>query len=197
MTENDALVADPVRTAWALSDPLLTEYYDTEWGLVVRDERGMFERLTLEAFQAGLSWLTILKRREALRAAFVGFDVDKVALFTPEDVERLLADASILRNRAKIEATIKNAQATIALRQDGGLAEFIWSFKPEATPEPHTMAEIPSTSPESVALSKALKKRGFSFVGSTTMFALMEAVGIVDTHIMTSHRRGISGVWPR
>ncbi|WP_313279101.1 DNA-3-methyladenine glycosylase I [Timonella senegalensis] len=197
MTENDALVADPVRTAWALSDPLLTEYYDTEWGLVVRDERGMFERLTLEAFQAGLSWLTILKRREALRAAFVGFDVDKVALFTPEDVERLLADASILRNRAKIEATIKNAQATIALRQDGGLAEFIWSFKPEATPEPHTMAEIPSTSPESVALSKALKKRGFSFVGPTTMFALMEAVGIVDTHIMTSHRRGISGVWPR
>lgn len=197
MTENDALVADPVRTAWALSDPLLTEYYDTEWGLVVRDERGMFERLTLEAFQAGLSWLTILKRREALRAAFVGFDVDKVALFTPEDVERLLADASILRNRAKIEATIKNAQATITLRQDGGLAEFIWSFKPEATPEPHTMAEIPSTSPESVALSKALKKRGFSFVGPTTMFALMEAVGIVDTHIMTSHRRGISGVWPR
>ncbi|WP_334169060.1 DNA-3-methyladenine glycosylase I [Timonella senegalensis] len=197
MTENDALVADPVRTAWALSDPLLTEYYDTEWGLVVRDERGMFERLTLEAFQAGLSWLTILKRREALRAAFVGFDVDKVALFTPEDVERLLADTSILRNRAKIEATIKNAQATIALRQDGGLAEFIWSFKPEATPEPHTMAEIPSTSPESVALSKALKKRGFSFVGPTTMFALMEAVGIVDTHIMTSHRRGISGVWPR
>lgn len=197
MTENDALVADPVRTAWALSDPLLTEYYDTEWGLVVRDERGMFERLTLEAFQAGLSWLTILKRREALRAAFVGFDVDKVALFTPEDVERLLGDASILRNRAKIEATIKNAQATIALRQDGGLAEFIWSFKPEATPEPHTMAEIPSTSPESVALSKALKKRGFSFVGPTTMFALMEAVGIVDTHIMTSHRRGISGVWPR
>lgn len=197
MTENDALVADPVRTAWALSDPLLTEYYDTEWGLVVRDERGMFERLTLEAFQAGLSWLTILKRREALRAAFVGFDVDKVALFTPEDVERLLADASILRNRAKIEATIKNAQATIALRQDGGLAEFIWSFKPEATPEPHTMAEIPSTSLESVALSKALKKRGFSFVGPTTMFALMEAVGIVDTHIMTSHRRGISGVWPR
>ncbi|WP_019148172.1 DNA-3-methyladenine glycosylase I [Timonella senegalensis] len=197
MTENDALVADPVRTAWALSDPLLTEYYDTEWGLVVRDERGMFERLTLEAFQAGLSWLTILKRREALRAAFVGFDVDKVALFTTEDVERLLADASILRNRAKIEATIKNAQATIALRQDGGLAEFIWSFKPEATPEPHTMAEIPSTSPESVALSKALKKRGFSFVGPTTMFALMEAVGIVDTHIMTSHRRGISGVWPR
>lgn len=197
MTENDALVADPVRTAWALSDPLLTEYYDTEWGLVVRDERGMFEHLTLEAFQAGLSWLTILKRREALRAAFVGFDVDKVALFTTEDVERLLADASILRNRAKIEATIKNAQATIALRQDGGLAEFIWSFKPEATPEPHTMAEIPSTSPESVALSKALKKRGFSFVGPTTMFALMEAVGIVDTHIMTSHRRGISGVWPR
>lgn len=197
MTENDALVAAPVRTAWALSDPLLTEYYDTEWGLVVREERGMFERLTLEAFQAGLSWLTILKRREALRAAFVGFDVDKVALFTPEDVERLLADTSILRNRAKIEATIKNAQATIALRQDGGLAEFIWSFKPEATPEPHTMAEIPSTSPESVALSKALKKRGFSFVGPTTMFALMEAVGIVDTHIMTSHRRGISGVWPR
>lgn len=183
------------RPPWASSDELLREYYDTEWGLPVRDERGLFERLSLEAFQSGLSWATILRKRENFRAAFAGFDPDRVAAFDEGDVARLLADAGIIRNRAKVEATIRNAAATLALREHGGLVEFIWSFAPERTPTPRTVAEVPSTSDESVALAAALKKRGFSFVGPTTCFALMEAVGIVDTHLLDSHRRGSSGVW--
>lgn len=185
------------RAPWAELDPLLKQYYDTEWGMPVRDERGLFERLSLEAFQSGLSWLTILRRREAFREAFHGFDPERVAAFGEHDVERLLADARIIRNRAKIRATIGNAAATVRLREDGGLAALIASFRPEATPEPRTVDEIPTTSPESQALSQALRERGFVFVGPTTMFALMEATGIVDTHLMASHRRGCSGVWPR
>jgi DNA-3-methyladenine glycosylase I len=183
------------RPAWAATDPLLREYYDTEWGMPVRDERGMFERISLEAFQSGLSWATILRKRPAFRAAFDGFDPDVVASYDERDVERLMADAGIVRNRRKIEATIVNARATVDLRAQGGLVELVWSFRPERTPEPATYAEVPTTSPESVALSKALRARGFTFVGPTTMFALMEAVGIVDTHLVTSHRRGSSGVW--
>ena len=185
-----------VRPAWASRDPLLREYYDTEWGMPVRDERGMYERLSLEAFQAGLSWVTILRKRPAFRAAFGDFHPETVAAFGEPDVERLMADAGIVRNRAKILAAITNARATIALRAEGGLVDFVWSFRPEATPEPRSMAEVPTTSPESVALSKALRKKGFAFVGPTTMFALMEATGIVDTHLVDSHRRGTSGVWP-
>lgn len=185
------------RPPWAAIDPLLQRYYDTEWGMPVRDERGLFERLALEGFQSGLSWLTILRRRDAFRAAFRDFEPDTVAAFTQDDVERLLADSGIIRNRAKILATIGNAAATVALRADGGLADFIWSFKPRTTPEPRTVADIPTTSDASVALSKALRKRGFSFVGPTTMHALMEATGIIDTHLLDSHRRGSSGVWPR
>ena len=184
-----------VRPAWASRDPLLREYYDTEWGMPVRDERGMYERLSLEAFQAGLSWVTILRKRPAFRAAFGNFHPETVAAFGEADVERLMADAGIVRNGAKIRAAIANAQATIALRAEGGLAEFVWSFRPAATPEPRSMAEVPTTSPESVALSKALRRKGFAFVGPTTMFALMEATGIVDTHLVDSHRRGTSGVW--
>nr|WP_268904953.1 DNA-3-methyladenine glycosylase I [Caenimonas soli] len=184
-----------MRPPWATQDPLLRAYYDTEWGMPIRDERGLFERLSLEAFQSGLSWVTILRKREAFRSAFKHFDPDKVARFSDRDVERLTADASIIRNRPKILATIGNAAATIALRKDGGLADFIWSFKPERTPEPRTLADIPTSSPESLGLSKALRKRGFAFVGPTTMFALMEAVGIVDTHLLDSHRRGTSGIW--
>jgi len=184
-----------VRPAWASRDPLLREYYDTEWGMPVRDERGMYERLSLEAFQAGLSWVTILRKRPAFRAAFGDFHPDTVAAFGEADVERLMADAGIVRNRAKILAAITNAQATVALRAEGGLADFVWSFRPAATPEPRSMAEVPTTSAESVALSKALRKKGFAFVGPTTMFALMEATGIVDTHLVDSHRRGTSGVW--
>lgn len=185
------------RPPWAAVDPLLQRYYDTEWGMPVRDERGLFERLALEGFQSGLSWLTILRRREAFRAAFLDFEPDTVAAFTQDDVERLLADSGIIRNRAKILATIGNAAATVALRANGGLADFIWSFRPRTTPEPRTIAEIPTTSDASIALSKALRKRGYSFVGPTTMHALMEATGIIDTHLLDSHRRGSSGVWPR
>ena len=183
------------RPAWAASDPLLREYYDTEWGMPVHDERGLYERISLEAFQAGLSWATILRKRPAFRAAFHDFDPDAVAAFTPADVERLLADPGIVRNRLKIAAAITNAQATIALRQDGGLVDFVWSFRPADTPRPQTLADIPTQTPQSLALSKALRKRGFAFVGPTTMFALMEAIGIVDTHLLDSHRRGSSGVW--
>lgn len=183
------------RPVWASTDELLRDYYDTEWGMPVHDERGVFERLSLEAFQSGLSWRTILAKRPAFRAAFADFDADTVAQFGEDDVARLMADAGIVRNRAKILATITNANATIALREDGGLAGFVWSFRPRATPEPQSFAEVPTTSDESVALSKALRKRGFAFVGPTTMYALMEALGIVDTHLVGSHRRGSSGVW--
>jgi DNA-3-methyladenine glycosylase I len=184
------------RPVWASTDALLRDYYDTEWGMPVRDERGVYERLSLEAFQSGLSWRTILAKRPAFRLAFADFHPEAVAAFDEADVERLLGDAGIVRNRAKILATITNAHATIALRADGGLADFVWSFRPDATPTPSTYAEVPTTSPESVALSKALRKRGFAFVGPTTMHALMEAIGIVDTHLLGSHRRGTSGVWP-
>ncbi|PCN49092.1 3-methyladenine DNA glycosylase [Curtobacterium sp. 'Ferrero'] len=183
------------RPVWASTDELLRDYYDTEWGMPVRDERGVFERLSLEAFQSGLSWRTILAKRPAFRAAFADFDPDTVAAFGEDDVARLMADAGIVRNRAKILATITNANATIALRDDGGLADLVWSFRPERTPEPLTFADVPTKSDESVALSKALRKRGFAFVGPTTMYALMEALGIVDTHLVGSHRRGTSGVW--
>ena len=183
------------RPAWAANDAMLREYYDTEWGMPVHDERGVFERLSLEAFQSGLSWRTILAKRPAFRAAFADFDPDVVTTFGDDDVERLMADAGIVRNRAKIRATITNANATVALRADGGLADLVWSFRPAVTPAPRTIAEVPTTSEASVALSKALRKRGFAFVGPTTMHALMEALGIVDTHLVGSHRRGTSGVW--
>ena len=184
------------RPQWASSDLLMREYYDTEWGMPVRDEQGLFERLSLEAFQAGLSWATILRKRPAFREAFADFNPDKVALFNDADVQRLMNDAGIVRNQRKILATINNAHATIKLRDKGGLADFIWSFQPDETPQSHTIAEIPTKSAESLALSKALRKEGFNFVGPTTMYALMEAVGIVDTHLLDSHRRGTSGVWP-
>ena len=204
----EAVVSDPgvvvgddglARPVWASVDPLLRDYYDTEWGMPVRDERGLFERLSLEAFQSGLSWATILRKRPAFRLAFAGFDPELVAAYGEADVERLMADAGIVRNRAKVLATITNARATLALRTDpeGDLAAFVWSFQPADTPRPHTYADVPTSSPESLALSKALKRKGFVFVGPTTMYALMEAVGIVDTHLLGSHRRGSSGVWPR
>jgi DNA-3-methyladenine glycosylase I len=183
------------RPVWAASDPLMREYYDTEWGMPVRDERGMFERISLEAFQSGLSWATILRKRPAFRAAFAGFDPDAVAAFDERDVERLMGDAGIVRNRRKVEATITNARATVGLRAEGGLVDLVWSHRPDVTPAPTSYDEVPTSSPESVALSKALRRKGFTFVGPTTMFALMEAVGVVDTHLVDSHRRGSSGVW--
>ncbi len=202
-TERDELARDIVvgddglaRPLWASSDPLMRDYYDTEWGMPVRDEQGLFERLSLEAFQAGLSWATILRKRPAFRVAFHDFHPETVAAFGDDDIERLMGDAGIVRNRAKILAAITNANATLALREKAGLVDFIWSFQPDRTPEPRSYADVPTQSPESLALSKALRREGFAFVGPTTMFALMEAVGIVDTHLVSSHRRGSSGVWP-
>lgn len=198
MTPDNGTIIGPdglARPSWAASDPLMQAYYDDEWGMPVRDEQGMYERISLEAFQAGLSWATILRKREAFREAFLDFHPESVAAFTESDVERLMLDAGIVRNRLKIHAAITNAKATIALREEGGLVEFVWSFQPDSTPAPRTLAEIPTTSPESIALSKALRKKGFAFVGPTTMYALMEAVGIIDTHLVDSHRRGTSGVW--
>ncbi|MCT1657257.1 DNA-3-methyladenine glycosylase I [Brevibacterium luteolum] len=183
------------RPAWAATDPLLQEYYDTEWGMPVRDEAGLFERISLEAFQAGLSWATVLRKREAFREVFAGFDPDTVARYSEADVTQLLDDARIIRNSAKIRATITNAQATIDLRTDGGLPDLIWLFQPAETPRPRTVDEIPTSSAESAALAKALKARGFRFVGPTSAYALMEAIGMVDTHLIGSHRRGASGIW--
>ena len=185
------------RPTWASVDPMLRDYYDTEWGMPVRDERGVFERLSLEAFQSGLSWATILRKRPAFREAFADFSPETVAGFGDEDIERLMADAGIVRNRAKVLATIQNARATLGLREDpdGDLAAYVWSFKPAQTPRPRTHADVPTTSAESIALSKGLKRKGFTFVGPTTMYALMEAIGIVDTHLLDSHRRGTSGIW--
>jgi DNA-3-methyladenine glycosylase I len=165
-------------------DPLYERYHDDEWGRPVRDERGLFEKLSLEAFQSGLSWATILRKREAFRSAFAGFEPAVVAAFGPADVRRLLADAGIVRNRAKIEATIANAAATLARREAGEpLAELIWAHRPPARPAPRTFADVPATVPESVALARLLRRRGFRFVGPTTLYALMQADGLVNDHL--------------
>ena len=152
---------------------------------MVHGERLLYERLTLEAFQSGLSWLTILRKREGFRAAFANFDADTVGSFDEPDVERLLADASIVRNRAKITAAIQNARAVQRLREavDGGLDALVWSFAPPARPAPRTFADVPAVSTESAALAKALKRRGFAFVGPTTAYAAMQACGVVNDHL--------------
>jgi DNA-3-methyladenine glycosylase I len=178
------------RCPWAVGDPLNRDYHDTEWGMPISGESAYFERLTLEAFQSGLAWRTILAKRPAFREVFAGFDAEVVAGFGPEDEARLMADARIVRNRLKVAAAITNARACLDLRDDGGLAAFVERFRPEVQPAPVTTEEMVTTSPESVALSKALKKAGFVFVGPTTMYALMEAVGLVDDHLVGCHRRG-------
>jgi DNA-3-methyladenine glycosylase I len=173
------------RRCFGDGDPLFERYHDEEWGFPVIDERGLFERLTLEAFQSGLSWRTILARRDAFKAAFDGFAPDAVAAYGDADVARLLADAGIIRNRAKIEATISNARATVALRADGGPLETVvrsHAPAPRASP-PASWADVPSTTPESVALARELKLGGFRFVGPTTLYALMQACGLVDDHL--------------
>lgn len=182
------------RPPWATTDPVLQVYYDTEWGMPVRDEAAMFERVCLQGFQVGLSWRLVLQRRDALRRAFCGFDPDRVAHM--RNIELLLDDASVIRNRRKLSAVLTNAQATLQLREEGtNLADLIWSYQPERTPEPRTMQEVPSRSPESEALAKELKNRGFTLVGPVNMYALMESVGIVDTNLVGTWRRGASGVW--
>lgn len=195
MDARGAVIGDDgvARCPWATSDPVNAAYHDTEWGLRVAGEAAHLERLTLEAFQSGLSWRTILDKRPAFRAAFAGFDADRVADFGPDDVDRLMADAGIVRNLRKVEAAITNARATVALREQGGLEAFIWSFRPDPGPAPRTTADVPTTSPESVALARALKKAGFAHVGPTTMYALMEAIGLVDDHLADCHRRGCAG----
>lgn len=184
-----------VRCPWGNRPGALRDYHDTEWGLPVRGEQAVFERLCLEGFQAGLSWLTILNKRPRFRVVFHGFDVDRVAGMTDDDVERLLTDPGIVRNRAKVLATRRNAQATVVLREDGGLENLVGGFRPSSTPAPRNSGEVPTISAESVALSQTLRGRGFGFVGPTTMHALMEATGLVDTHLVDCHRRGTSGLW--
>jgi DNA-3-methyladenine glycosylase I len=175
-------VTEPVR-CWETPDALSAAYHDEEWGRPVLDERGLYERLCLEGFQSGLSWATILRKREGFRAAFAGFDPDRVATFGERDVERLLADAGIVRHRGKIEAAIANAHATIALRETTPLHELFWSFAPDREDRPRTHADWQASTPESTALAKALRKRGFRFVGPTTVYAAMQACGVVNDHV--------------
>jgi DNA-3-methyladenine glycosylase I len=174
------------RCEWALSAPEYVAYHDEEWGRPVRDDRGLYEKLCLEAFQSGLSWLTILRKREAFRDAFAGFEIDRVARFGPADVRRLLADSAIVRNRAKIEAAIANARAVTALLEAGeSLTELLWSFAPDdARPPPRVLGDVPATTPESAALARELKRRGFRFVGPTTAYATMQACGLVNDHLV-------------
>jgi DNA-3-methyladenine glycosylase I len=167
------------RCWWGSSTPEYIAYHDDEWGRPVHDDRALFEKLSLEAFQSGLSWITILRKRENFRAAFADFEVERVAAFGDDDVARLMADEGIVRNRAKIDATIANARAAVGLP----LAELLWSFAPGSRARPRTPADIPSVTPESTAMAKELKKRGFRFVGPTTAYAMMQACGLVDDHI--------------
>ncbi len=169
---------------WDSNDPLYVDYHDNEWGRPVTDERGLLERLCLEGFQSGLSWLTILRKREAFRAAFANFDADSVVRFGERDIERLLADASIVRHRGKIEATIANARATVALRESGAdLAELVWSYRTRDRPAPKSWNGWQPDLTEATALSKDLKRRGFRFVGPTTVYSTLEACGIVNDHL--------------
>jgi DNA-3-methyladenine glycosylase I len=170
------------RCPWGLSTPDYVAYHDQEWGVPVHGDRALYERFSLEAFQSGLSWITILRKREGFRAAFAGFDPVAVAGFGAADVERLLADAGIVRNRAKIDATIANARATLDLGE-GGLDDLVWSHAPAARPRPKLFADVPAVTPESTALAKALKRVGFRFVGPTTAYAAMQACGLVDDHL--------------
>jgi DNA-3-methyladenine glycosylase I len=171
------------RCAWAAGAAEYAPYHDGEWGRPLTGDDAMFERLALEAFQSGLSWITILRKRPAFRAAFAGFRIEAVARFDDQDVERLLGDAGIVRNRQKIEATIRNARTAL----DVGLSELLWSFAPPRRPRPPSLADIPATSDESAAMAKELKRRGFVFIGPTTAYALMQATGMVDDHVRACH----------
>lgn len=177
------------RCVWAGTAGPMRDYHDREWGRPVLGESAMFERLSLEAFQSGLSWATILAKRPAFREAFAGFEADVVAEYGADEVERLMGDVRIVRNRRKIEAAVTNARAIRRLRDEGGLEELVRGFAPRRQPRPRTAAEVPTTSPESVALSRELKRRGFAFVGPTTMHALLEATGLTNTHLVGCFRR--------
>jgi DNA-3-methyladenine glycosylase I len=177
-----------LRCPWAISTADYLAYHDDEWGRPVRDDRGLFERLCLEAFQSGLSWLTILRKRENFRAAFCGFDMEKVAAFGPGDVTRLLADAGIVRNRAKIEAAIANARAALDL--PAGLTALAWQYADSSRPAPVTLADVPAATPAAKALSAELRRHGFRFTGPVTAYATMQACGIVNDHLAACFCRG-------
>jgi DNA-3-methyladenine glycosylase I len=182
-------LAEPKR-CWTSPDPAYVAYHDEEWGRPVTDERGLLERLCLEGFQSGLSWLTILRKREGFRAAFAGFDPEAVARFGKRDVDRLLGDAGIVRHRGKIEAAIANARGTLALREAGTtLDKLVWSHRPDRHRAPRSPKDWRATTPESAALSKVLKKAGFRFVGPTTVYATMQACGVVNDHLATCYVR--------
>jgi DNA-3-methyladenine glycosylase I len=176
-----------LRCPWGLSAPEYIRYHDQEWGQPVHGDQAIFERLCLEAFQSGLSWLTILRKRENFRAAFAGFDLATVARFDEGDRQRLLADVGIVRNRAKINAAIINAQAALAI--DGGLSDLVWSFRPEAEQAPATLDDVPAQTPASKALSKELRRNGFVFTGPVTAYATMQACGIVNDHLAACYVR--------
>ena len=189
MSTSAASAQDPVR-CWPTADPLYAAYHDEEWGRPVLDERGLYERLCLEGFQSGLAWITILRKREAFRSGFAGFDPELVARFTERDVVRLLGDAGIVRHRGKIEATIANAHGVLALREAGTpLHRLVWSFRPEQYGTPRTTGDWFAQTPESKELSKRLKQAGFRFVGPTTVWAAMQACGVVNDHL--------AGCWVR
>ena len=187
------LVFDPDGTgycSWALSSPELREYHDNEWGLPVTDDNGLFERICLEAFQCGLSWLTVLRKREAFRRGFANFEIEVVARFDDKDVTRLLADPGIVRNRGKIVASIENARRALeTIEECGSLAQLIWQFAPATANAPRSYAEIAAVTPESEALARELKRRGFRFLGPTTVCALMQACGLINAHFSGCHAR--------
>jgi DNA-3-methyladenine glycosylase I len=184
--------AERSRCAWANSAPEYVTYHDEEWGTPLHGDDALFERLCLEAFQSGLSWITILRKRPAFRAAFAGFSIGAVADFTEDDEARLMTDAGIVRNRAKIAASVRNARAAQQLPE--GLSALLWSFAPTGPrARPATLSDVPATSPESVAMAKELKRRGFVFVGPTTAYALMQATGMVDDHVAECFRAGAGG----
>lgn len=185
------------RCPWAVADPLNLQYHDEEWGMPVRGERALFERICLEAFQAGLSWLTVLRKRPAFRAAFADFDPASVAALTDEDVEALARNADIIRNRVKIRAARGNARAVIDLRAHGGLESLLWSYAEPELFQPRTVSQVPAQTPASAAMARELKSFGFQFVGPTTCFALMEATGMVNTHLVGCHRRSAVESQPR
>lgn len=178
------------RCGWAMSTDEYRAYHDDEWGVAVHGEVALYERLTLEAFQSGLSWLTILRKREGFRSAFAGFDADVVAAFGEADFQRLMSDTAIVRNRLKIRAAVTNAQAVVRLRANGGLDALVWSFAPVRHHRPRTPADVPATTKESAELAKALKRDGFAFVGPTTAYAGMQACGLVNDHLVGCHRGG-------
>ncbi|MBN1527453.1 MAG: DNA-3-methyladenine glycosylase I [Thermoleophilaceae bacterium] len=179
------------RCWWCLGAPEYVAYHDEEWGRPSRDDRHLFELLTLEAFQSGLSWLTILRKRAGFRAAFEGWDVERIAAYGDDDVERLLGDAGIVRHRGKIEATLANARATVAQREEGlTLSELLWRFAPGPSAAPGSRAELPASTPASAAMSKELRARGFRFVGPTVAYSLMQAAGLVNDHLAGCAFRG-------